>query len=62
MVDNIPCGCTTYREGKTLVREVCGWHMNNSDGTPLVKVREVAVEQRHLGREVEKITAKKGKR
>lgn len=62
MTDNIPCGCKTYREGKTTVREVCGRHMNNSDGTRLIKASAPVTEAPHLGREVEKIKPKKVKR
>jgi hypothetical protein len=59
-----PCGCRVHYEAelKGYVREVCARHMHNSDGTPLIKVGEAVAESPHLGREVEKIKPKKGRR
>jgi hypothetical protein len=59
-----PCGCRVRYEAelKAFVREVCARHMHNSDGTPLIKVARPVTEAPHLGREIEKIKPKKGKR
>jgi hypothetical protein len=63
-MSDIPCGCRVHYDAeiKAFMREVCAGHMHNSDGTPLVKVSEPATDEQHLGRAVEKIKPKKGKR
>jgi hypothetical protein len=57
-----PCGCKTYREGKTTVREVCGRHLvlHDAKGNRITFDKQAVGP--HLGRDSETIKQRKGKR
>lgn len=60
MTDNIPCGCKTYRDGKTMVREVCARHLMLHDAKGNRITFDEPLAGPHLGRAIERFTRNKG--
>jgi len=62
MTDTYACGCRTYLIGKTPMRDVCGRHLVLPDAKGDRITLDVPTAGPYVGRDVEKIKAKKVKR